>query len=86
MSKFYEMTFDKSTYENESEMWNDIRDFIRIILKQDYMFKMYCDEQGFGIYVIQYNYKDDELSGAALEWLGENEYIETEGCPENVID
>ena len=86
MSKFYEMTFDKSTYENEIEMWNDIRDFIRIILKQDYMFKMYCDEQGFGIYVIQQNYKDDELSGATLEWLGENEYIETEAQTENVID
>ena len=51
----------------------DISDFTRIAIKNGYQMKVWSDECTI---VIEYNYKDESLSGVSLEWLNENEYIE----------
>ena len=61
------------TYIDEFDMYRDISDFMRIAIKNGYQMKVWFD--GLTI-VIEYNYKDESLSGVSLEWLDENEYIE----------
>lgn len=71
-SNYESITFAKNNYDNEEQMWDDIRDTLRILSKQDYQFKFYCDEQGVGVYVLQFNYKDVNMSGISLDWVGED--------------
>ena len=59
---------------NEYEMISDISDFIRLCIKNGYQMKIWYD--GMTV-VIEYNYQDESLSGVSLEWVGENEYVET---------
>ena len=73
MCEYSEMIFSEDNYNNDNEMWNDIQTFIKIILSQGYIFKMYCDSKTFGIYVIQYGYGDMNLT---LEWTNNNESID----------
>lgn len=56
------------------KMYNDISDFIRIAIHNGHQMKIWDD----GLTVcIEYNYKDGNMSGVSLEWLGEDEYVET---------
>ena len=71
-SNYESITFAKNNYDNEEQMWDDIRDTIRILSKQDYQFKFCCDEQGVGVYVLQFNYKDWNMSGVSLDWIDED--------------
>lgn len=50
------------------QMFDDISKFMRILVKNGYMCKFYCDEPGLEIYVIQFDYKDEEMCGGSLEW------------------
>lgn len=74
--KYNEMVFCKDNYENELEMWDDIRDFLRILTKQDMQIEFYCDEQGLGIYCANYNTRKD-YGTAHIEWLAEDEFIDS---------
>ena len=59
---------------DEAKLMNDIRDFIRIAMRNGYQMKIWYD----GLTVcIEYNYQDESLSGVSLNWLGENEYVDT---------
>lgn len=49
-------------------MFDDISKFMRILVKNGYMCKFYCDEPSLEIYVIQFDYKDEEMCGGSLEW------------------
>ena len=53
-------------------MWNDIKEFIRIAVKNRYQLKISANE--FTV-TIEYDYQDESLSGKSLEWLDEDEYI-----------
>lgn len=77
--KYNEMVFCKDKYKTEDEMWDDIRDFLRILTKQNMEVEFYCDEQGLGIYCVHYNYHDHEYGYASIEWLDCDEYITKEG-------
>lgn len=66
------LVFCSDNYENEIEMWNDIKEALRILTHNDYIIKFYCDEHSLGIYCIQYN-AAPELSGKELVWWGEEE-------------
>ncbi len=57
---------------NEYMMYEDIKDFLRIAIKNGYQCRIWFD--GYTV-VIDYNYQDESLSGVSLEWLGEHEYI-----------
>lgn len=50
------------------QMFDDISKFMRILVKNEYMCKFYCDEPNLEIYVIQFDYKDEEVRGGRLEW------------------
>lgn len=70
----YEEYYDvlnKKDYNYEA-MYDDIKNFIRIAVKNNYQMKIWCDGETV---VVEYNYKDDGMSGVSLEWLDENEYI-----------
>lgn len=68
----FEMAFGTDSYENEADMWNDIRDFLRIMTKNDYVGVI--EEEDFGVYVVRYGYKDAELGCSHPEWLDGEEY------------
>lgn len=51
-----------------SEMFDDISKFMSILVKNGYMCKFYCDEPYLENYVIQFDYKDEEICGGSLEW------------------
>lgn len=64
---------NREQFFNSKKMYDDIRDFIRIIIQNGYQMKMWFD----GMTVcVEYNYRDESMSGVSLEWLDENEYIE----------
>lgn len=50
------------------EMFDDISKFMNILVKNGYMCKFYCDEPCLENYVIQFDYKDEEMCGGSLEW------------------
>ncbi len=59
---------------NEYAMFNDIAEFIRIALKNKRKLKVWSDE--FTV-VVEYDYADPELAEFSLEWIGEDEYVES---------
>ena len=86
MEKKYEtITFCANDYEvkdkhtgelevSEYNMWEDVKDFLRIAIKNGYQCKLWFD--GLTL-VVEYNYLDESMSGVSLSWIGENEYIES---------
>lgn len=80
--KYNTISFCRSTYEddkkeiNEYSLFEDLTDFIRIAIKNEYQMKIFDD--GLTI-VVEYNYAEGSLSGVSLEWIGENEYISKYG-------
>ena len=82
-SKFNAISFCKESYKdfydclgkeslNETKLFEDIAAFIKVAIQNGYQMKIWND--GLTI-VIEYNHQDESLSGASLEWLGENEYV-----------
>lgn len=59
---------------NYDKMFDDIKEFIRIALQNGYQMRIWDD--GVTI-VIEFNYQNESMSGVSLEWLDENEYIES---------
>lgn len=57
---------------NEYVMYEDIKEFIRLAIRNGYQCRVRFD--GYTV-VIDYNYQDESLSGVSLEWLNEHEYI-----------
>ena len=57
---------------NEYLMNEDFATFIRIALKNGYQCRVFSD--GYCL-ICDYNYREPELAGATLEWVGEDEYI-----------
>jgi len=68
--EYYDYSRQKEV--NETKMWDDIKDFMRIAVKNGYMMKVHYD--GMTV-MIDYNYQDEGMAGVSLEWLGEDEYI-----------
>lgn len=84
--KFNTISFCRDDYKNmkkfrmpgeeilidEDLMLNDIRDFVRIAMKNGYQMRIWDD----GLTVsIEYNYFDESISGVSLEWLDENDAV-----------
>ncbi len=59
-------------YVNEYAMYEDIKSFIRLAVKNGYQCRVWHDSYTI---CIDYNYQDESLSSVSLEWLGEHEYI-----------
>lgn len=61
------------------EMWKDCASFVRLAIKNSYQCHVWHD--GYTL-VVDYNYLDESIAGATLEWVGENEYVESYNKPE----
>ena len=57
---------------NEYVLFEDIAEFLRIVMRNGYQCKVWFDSL---TYVIEFQERE-ELSGVSLEWLGEGEFIE----------
>lgn len=65
---------------NCDKMFDDIKEFIRIALRNGYQMRIWDD--GLTI-VVEFNYQDENMSGVGLEWLNENEYVASYAEGEN---
>ena len=89
-NKFEKIEFCEESYKeggrfgeiNYAKMYGDIAKFIQILLRNGYIMKIWSDDMTVAI---EYNYKDEEMAGVSLEWLAENEYIETY-APEKEVE
>ena len=68
--QYYDYSHKKEV--NETAMWDDIKEFMRVAVKNGYQMKVSFD--GLTV-IIEYDYVDGSMSGASLVWLGENEYV-----------
>ena len=66
--KMSEITFDKTEYESENEMWEDITSLIKILTRAGYVMKFWCDEKSLGIYCLEFDYADPVLAKKKLIW------------------
>ena len=53
-------------------MWDDIKDFIRIAVRNGYQMRVRYD--GMTV-MVDYNYQDGALADCSLEWIGPDEYV-----------
>lgn len=63
-----EITFDKTEYESEKEMWEDISSLIKILTRAGYVMKFWCDEKSLGIYRLEFDYAAPEIAKKELVW------------------
>ena len=72
MEKFKpgEVVFICSEYYDgdQDAMWKDISTFIRVLFKNNYIFKLYPDSGDSDIIVVQFHEGDPEISEAVLRW------------------
>lgn len=83
MAKVNEITFCEEQYKRRDdvyrggkeyvdydEMFEDIKSFIQIAVKNDYQMKVWFD--GLTV-VVEYDYRDGDLGDYRLEWIDVNE-------------
>lgn len=54
------------------ELFDDVKTLVRILLKNGYQMRIWNDGLTTAI---QYNYRDESMTGVSLEWLGDDEYV-----------
>lgn len=59
---------------NEYMMYEDIKNFLRIAIKNGYQCRIWDD--GLTV-VVEYDYQDRDLANSSLEWLSQDEYVES---------
>ena len=70
MAKPNEITFNIEDYDgSESEMFADIGRVLKILSRLGYVCTFSCDEPAFQIYVIEFDYENDELCDVKPCWL-----------------
>ena len=75
MAKPNQIAFDMENYDgNETEMFTDIGRVLKILTKLGYECTFSCDEQAFQIYLVEFDYKDEELGYVHPYWLTPEQY------------
>ena len=75
MNKIYnEISFCKRDFEDEAKFWQTVNTQMRILLENDYIFKVRYEDNN----VVEFQFKMNPIlyGGPSLEWLDEDEYIE----------
>ena len=62
------ITFDKTEYDSEKEMWEDITSLIKVLTRAGYVMKFWCDEKSLGIYCLEFDYAAPVLAKKELIW------------------
>jgi hypothetical protein len=76
MKEVNEITLSLKNYGSEKELWDDIRDQIRILTKNNRLVLIRCDEPGLGNYILEYEYNDPNWAKVVPVWLRDDEYVE----------
>lgn len=67
------ITFDIKGYgDNTEKFWNAVRNTLRILVDNGYDCSFRYED--CGIYVIQFDYSDPEISSHFLQWLSPEEF------------
>ena len=73
MPKPNQIAFDFENYAGcaspETEMFADIGKMLKILTKNGYVCTFTCDEPAFEIYVIEFDYQDEELCNVKPYWI-----------------
>lgn len=70
MPKPNEIAFGIENYEgNETEMFRDIGRVLKILTNNGYVCTFTCDEPAFQIYVVEFDYQDEELATVKPYWI-----------------
>ena len=70
MPKPNEIAFNIEDYDgSETEMFADIVRVLKILARLGYVCTFSCDEPAFQIYVIEFDYEDDEMAEVKPYWL-----------------
>ena len=65
---FKQMVFSLDCYKgNVADMWADISDFIRILINDGYLCKVY-DDSGTDIIIVEFDFIDEGISDGELRW------------------
>lgn len=67
------IVFCKDRYASEVEMWEDIDVFLQMLMRNEYIAVIRCDEPGLGVYCIEYCYADPQMGCDMPFWLSEDE-------------
>ena len=80
MSKGYkpnEVVFDLENYNGGvTEMFTDIGRVLKILTNNGYICTFRCDEPAFQIYIIEFDYMDEEMGCPKPYWLTTDDYWE----------
>ena len=72
-----QITFSIEDYAgNKTEMFADIGNVLKILTKNGYVCTFFCDEPGLQIYVVEFDYTDDELAEVKPYWLTPEQYLQ----------
>ena len=75
------VTFTKEKLGNK--LFETMGQFIEILVKTGYICRVYADEPGLGIYVVEFDYDNPELTPNELIWVNtEKYYIGENGADE----
>lgn len=56
--------------DTSDEIYSDLSDLVRVLLKNGQQIKIYREDGGI---IIQYNYRDADMSEVNLDWLSEED-------------
>lgn len=62
------ITMMRENYETVGEFAVALGNIIGFLADNDYQMKCYWDDKGVGVFVIEFDYKDGNLSGNDLVW------------------
>ena len=75
MPKPNEIVFDIEKYDgDETEMFDDIGKALKILARNGNVCTFACDEPSFQVYVIKFDYQDEELAEVKPYWLTPEQY------------
>ncbi len=70
-----EVLFNPDSYDNSSELWQDMSNAIKALVNNGYDIIVW---QQFGVYVISYDFSEDELSSFSASWIPKEDDPEEE--------
>lgn len=87
MPKPNEITFSIEDYGgSETEMFADIGKVLKILTNNGYVCTFTCDEPGFQIYVIEFDYEDDGMAEVKPYWLTPEQRLKLQDLEDEEAD
>lgn len=75
MNRVNYIAFDSENYEDIDDMWYEIKDTEKMLLKNEYEVLLRYDD--VGIYILEFDHDNPELGGAMAHWLTPEQFEAT---------